>query len=736
VTALYTETHDCPAVAAQFTINHDGFGINCVAETITVNVVDADAGTPLLSYNAQVQLEARTFPGGALAGFGTWTRVTGTGAFSDGAANDGIATYNWPLGESQAVFTFSYTQGSTPLDIDVFQISDDGIRDNEAVPLAFSPNGFTVTAAALPPAPVPPIVSFAAAQTAGNTFPIHIAAYGQTPADPVCGIIEAYTGPKSLKFWSQYANPATGAVSVQIDGVDAAGAEGSAAVQSVAFTAGQATVTAKYKDVGLIRVLMKDDTVVNPAQLPTGIRGATANFVVKPFSFVLSNIRNGPNTLANPAANDANGGVFVAAGSPFRMTVTARDSEGTATPNYGRETIAEGVRLDAQIHAPAGGAAPAVGAAVGFGAFASGAATGTDFTWQEVGVMRVLPGVGDGDYLGAGDVTGTLSERIGRFVPSHFTVALNAPLFATACTAGGFTYLGQPFQFATAPMITATARSVSGALTQNYTGTFFKLATGTSQNRTYTATTGTLNAGVPAPGADPVVVATGPGIGTLTFGGGTGFSFAKGALQAPFTAEITLALDVRDADGVLAVGAGPLGNPVTFGAAGGIPFSTGAQVRHGRIRIGTAVGSELIDLAVPMVAEYYHSAGAGFIANGDDTCSGGVTLALPPIGFTENLDVGETCVRDSGAPGASGVGCAAAAPLPRYTEPPAAGDYGLRLAAPGAGNNGSVSITATVPNWLRHDWSTGTAGDEDPSGQATFGIFGGEAKQIYIREIY
>jgi MSHA biogenesis protein MshQ len=101
------------------------------------------------------------------------------------------------------------------------------------------------------------------------------------------------------------------------------------------------------------------------------------------------------------------------------------------------------------------------------------------------------------------------------------------------------------------------------------------------------------------------------------------------------------------------------------------------------------------------------------------------------------LNAGETCVRDSGTPGASGMGCAVPAPLAlRYTEPPAGGEFNLRLAAPGAGNQGSVVVTATVPDFLRFDWNTGTPGDENPSGQATFGIFGGESRQIYTREIY
>ena len=104
------------------------------------------------------------------------------------------------------------------------------------------------------------------------------------------------------------------------------------------------------------------------------------------------------------------------------------------------------------------------------------------------------------------------------------------------------------------------------------------------------------------------------------------------------------------------------------------------------------------------------------------------------------MSVGDTCVRDIGEPGASGLGCSTAAPPGlRFDEPPAstaAGDFNLRLAAPGAGNQGSLGIGATVPAWIRFDWSAGAPGDENPAGQATFGIFGGDARQIYTRELY
>ncbi len=601
----------------------------------------------------------------------------------------------------------------------------------------FSPNGFTVTAAALSNPPPAFITTFATNQTAGTNFSLYLTAYGQTPTDATCGVIETYTGTKSLKFWSTYGNPATGTRNVTINAVSAAPSEGTSATQNVTFTNGQAVVTAKYKDVGRISIGMKDDTTTN-AELPNGIRGATANFVVKPYDFVLSSIQNAAGTVTNPQAASASGSVFLAAGAPFRATVTVRDAEGSATPNYGRETPAEDVRLVPTLFLPAGGANPSIGGA-GFGPFTNGVATGTGFAWSEVGIIQAIGGIGDLDYLGAGDVLGpTSSERIGRFIPSRFVAALNSPLLATACNAGGFTYQGQSFGYATAPVITATAVSVSGSTTTNYTGAFFKLTNATLSGRSYTSAAGALDtSGLPGTSIDPAIASPGGGTATLTFGGGSGLAFTK-TLLAPFSAGIQLAINVLDGDGVAAVGAGPLGNPVTFGSPSGMPFTAGQEIRYGRIRVGTAVGSELVNLPVPMRAEYYASGAAGFVTNVGDTCTSGVSIGLSS--FTENLSLSDTCVRDAGAPGASGAGCAAAAPLAeRFRSPPTAaagGDFNLGLKAPGIGHQGSAVITATVPTWLRYDWNTTTPGDENPTGQATFGIYGGQSRQIYTREIY
>ena len=232
---------------------------------------------------------------------------------------------------------------------------------------------------------------------------------------------------------------------------------------------------------------------------------------------------------------------------------------------------------------------------------------------------------------------------------------------------------------------------------------------------------------MPATSADPVVADTGGGTGTLLFSSGTGISFLRTGAEAPFDADISLSIDVIDADGVTTT--------VTPVTVAGIPFDSGANMRFGRVRLINKTGSERVNLPVPMRAEYFVDAATGYVLNTDDSCTGSVSLGLSNP--TENLALGETCVLDSGNPGASGIGCAVAGlPGERYREPPLGGDFNLFLLAPGAGNDGSIDVTADVPFWLEFDWDAALPGLEDPTGTATFGIYGGDNKRIYTRELY
>ncbi len=714
-------TFACPTAAApEFVINHDNYGIHCLGESVQVDVVDSLDGTPRDDYAEEVTLDTQT-------GSGTWTLVSGGGTLVDAVADDGLATYQWPLGETSAVFSLSYTQGTPSVDVDVYQTSDTLIRDDDSEgTIEFSASGFTLTAAPLSNPPPAVIVPFATTQVAGTDFGVYLAAYGQTANDPACGIIESYTGAQNLSFWFDRVDPAAGLVSPTIDGNVIGASEAGAANQVVSFVNGQAAVTAKYKDAGSLRLFVKDDSGTHP-DLPTGIRGATAAFVVKPAYFGLGNIEDAGGN-PNPAAADASGPVFVAAGDPFSVTVTAFDAEGDVTPNFGQESSPETVRLASTLVAPAGGNDPGLSPATAFGAFSAGTATGTTFTWPEVGIITLTPSIGDGDYLGGGDVTGATSGAVGRFIPHHFTAGLNAPEFATRCATGGFSYIGQAFDYAINPVITVTANAAAGTVTQNYTGPFFKITNPSLLNRQYAATTGTLDlAGLPATSVDPAISDNGGGIGLLVFDSGSGLSFLRTVEEPAFDADISLGIEVFDTDGVTT-----LVSPVEFTSIG---FDNGPAMRFGRVRLVNAIGSELVNLAVPMRAEYFVDAATGFVTHTDDVCTDNVSLSLG--NFTANLAANETCVLDSGTPGDSGAGCAAAGPAgQRFREPPLAGDFNLFLLAPGDDNDGSVDVSADVPAWLEYDWNASVPGLEDPTGTARFGIYDGEAKRIYTRELY
>jgi MSHA biogenesis protein MshQ len=102
-------------------------------------------------------------------------------------------------------------------------------------------------------------------------------------------------------------------------------------------------------------------------------------------------------------------------------------------------------------------------------------------------------------------------------------------------------------------------------------------------------------------------------------------------------------------------------------------------------------------------------------------------------GYQGNLTAGKTCVRDTGSPGLSGVGCSAPAAASSQYRPTAVnGNLNLILAAPGAGNNGALSVTAAAPSWLQYVWAAGP----NPIGIATFGEFPAPASRVHQREVY
>jgi MSHA biogenesis protein MshQ len=235
--------------------------------------------------------------------------------------------------------------------------------------------------------------------------------------------------------------------------------------------------------------------------------------------------------------------------------------------------------------------------------------------------------------------------------------------------------------------------------------------------------------GLPAATTDPTIADLGAGKVSLTFSAGSGLSFTRGSAIAQFNANVALSINVIDQDGAAAA------NPVTFGAGTGIAFSTGASQLYGRLALRNSAGSELLDLPMTLTTQYYLSSTLGFATNTQDSCT-----VAPPLTFSnfqQNLKSGGTCVRDAGSPGASGQGCAVAAPpSSRYLSTAVAGSFNLVLAAPGAGNAGALTVTATAPSWLQYLWNASSGSPSNPSGMATFGVFPGPASRVHQREVF
>lgn len=327
----------------------------------------------------------------------------------------------------------------------------------------------------------------------------------------------------------------------------------------------------------------------------------------------------------------------------------------------------------------------------------------------------------------------------GRFVPDHFTVAYNAPSFATACAPGQHTYLGQPFGYAVAPVITVTARNASAGTTALYTGTHWRITEAVlaaSGNKSYSTAAGTLITSA-APTPDPVVVPGSNGIGSLSFASGAGFSFLRTTPVAPFDAEVSLAINVVDADNVTYTA-----NPARFGlpsAGNGIPFTSGKAQRFGRLVIGSANGSQLVLLRMGIETQYW--TGASFVTHTADSCTAVAATTLGLLNYTGNLGATPSCETATMIGGSF-----------------VAGRGTLRLAAPGHGNDGSVDVTVNlsgaasgstclavgVPpgsptmagmSYLQVRGGSG-AYDQNPRARARFGVYRATEEFIDLREVF
>lgn len=488
--------------------------------------------------------------------------------------------------------------------------------------------------------------------------------------------------------------------------------------------------------------------ITYPAGAPTATGCSTDNFAIR------------PNTLSGLAVSDTDwltagtartlndptfGTLTHKAGRPFSVRASAVNAAATpaVTTNYAGAPTPT-------LSGCAGAACTATFGTLALNtAFSAGLLVSDVATYDNVGAVQLqlvdatFASVDASDT--AGDCTSTgryvcsASTVVGRSVPDHFAVSYNIPSLGTACTAGGFTYVGQPFSYTTAPVITVRAENAANNATTLFTGTWWRITSVSLTGKAYAAASGALlTTGLPV--TDPVIADIGSGSGTLTFGSGSGMSFTRSTPLAPFNAEIGLAINVIDADNVAFAG-----NPARFGAAtagNGIAFSSGKPMRFGRLRMQNAFGPPGNDLPITLLAEYWN--GTAFATNTLDSC---LTLAAGNFALSGYIGGVSAANVKPGAPAAGNVSVggafAAGVGALRLTKPsPAAAAPGsvIVCADLDGGTPTDATCVATTPAnmpWLKGNWGNGTTYVDDSRSRATFGLYGAQPKQfIFMREYY
>jgi MSHA biogenesis protein MshQ len=692
---IMNETHPCSDVSVDhFTVGYNINGIHCVAETVLVTARNAD-DTVTTGYTGTITLDTQTAKG-------TWSLEAGAaGVFNDATDNDGLATYTFAAADNgEATFSLLYTEGTPTFNIDTY---DGAIRDDASDSnITFANTGFTVTASPLSDPFTGLINDPIGTQIAGTDFPLHLAVYGTTATDLQCGVIETYTGSKSLTLSTTYVNPGT------TGGISATGGG------STTFSNGRAQITVEYKDAGRIRLDVSDGTL-NGGTL-------TGGFVVKPDRFDITLSACTLKDCSDTAA-DHTESAYAVAGVGFTVTVTAKYANGDTTPNFGLESSPSTIlTLNAQRALPNpgndGNFTGSLSKSINPGEF-----SGT-FSWSEVGTIDLIASIVD--YLGPtdADVTSTLSD-VGRFIPAYFSITSpqNGEFEnAQDLIDGDYTYIGQSFSYgATRPAFTLNALNDFDNITQNYSGDWAKLIdsdilfTQPNSDRVKLGSTSVLMPVVYTKHSTSLAVPSGNGVFNFTFSTNDSFIYTRDANSqvTPFAPTIDLIItSITDSD------------LVTTGVVTTLtPAALNTEMRFGRLRMSNVHGSELTTLLMPMQVEIFNLAGA-FQLHTDDITTQVVDANLALLSDDQLSTTGASTLTVAN---------------PTALE----GALDVNLSPPGAGIDGYIDVTPDLSiaganlEWLRYDWSTGAGTfNENPTGSATFGIYKGNRFQIYIQQTY
>jgi len=345
------------------------------------------------------------------------------------------------------------------------------------------------------------------------------------------------------------------------------------------------------------------------------------------------------------------------------------------------------------------------------------------------------------------------SQDFGRFIPDHFVLEKIDGDLAAYCDNDTlpevmpFAYSGQVssaspstggairYEVSLNPSFTITAKSINSNTTLNYTGDFMKLVGSNITRLTPTfdySKDGSLGTKL-ALTADLKTVTTSDlvndealGVVTYSYKDDDNFFYHHelNAETNKFTTDINLTIvSVIDEDGVIAKDAdGDFdgGDPTNALDSVLTLEATGVEIRFGRANIENSYGPETSSLPQALSVEYFEN--GNYILAADDICSLYNTNKIS-FGTLNEVSLDEANINPVDGK------------FDDALDPPNGLTRQIVLPAAGSGNQGSVEVIYTIYDWLKYDWTGDGNFTDDPSATATFGIFRGNDRIIYQREI-
>jgi hypothetical protein len=374
---------------------------------------------------------------------------------------------------------------------------------------------------------------------------------------------------------------------------------------------------------------------------------------------------------------------------------------------------------------------------------------GVSFTdsafYSEVGLLNLV--LRDVDYGFANNIITAEVLNIGRFTPDHFEQSvIEQGSFGAVCNqnATTFAYTGQingndegAISYFVSPVVELTAKNFQNVTTKNYTETGYNKFIAADDFIIVPATDSDIK------GQDTNYLPLTANIfsGTLSHDGlktnrdDYGVTLEAGILHYELSDEDNFFYPRNENSEVIAQNNNIdlLIDQVNFVDSDGIGITspnditniTGINLRFGLASIENSFGPETENLPQNLLIKYLNASGR-YVVNEDDSCttydasnveltSGTLSKDLTSIALSKY----STSINDLTGQVENGA------------------TQSMALSAPGPGNQGTINIIYLIDSWLEYNMNDLDAilFDENPSATATFGLFRGNDRIIYRREI-